>query len=120
MVSEASRHELYNRAQDAFGPDAANTLMTLLPSSPPATEASLLALRDELREFRSEVRARFESIDNRFESIDHRFESIDNRFESIDYRFDSLNGRIDKVWIGIVTGQAAVVAAFITLIARLW
>ena len=92
-VSEHSRHELYQRLEQALGDVAAATLMEYLPPvgwADVATKGDLAALEQRLE-------LRFDRIDDRFSRIDDRFAQIDDRFVQIDDRvndgFSSVNGR---------------------------
>jgi hypothetical protein len=121
VLDERARHELFLRLAAALGPEAAETLMEMLPPvgwADVATKRDLDALEDrmnlrfELLDQRFEMvdqrfemvdqrfealEQRFAAIDQRFEAIDQRFEAIDQRFEAIDQRFDAIDQRFDAV-----------------------
>jgi hypothetical protein len=100
-VDERRRLALHDAAKHALGPEAAVTLMEMLPPNgwgELATKADLAAGLDQLE---ARIDARFEVFEHRFavfeqwfEGFEHRFEGFEHRFEGFEHRFDSLEHRL--------------------------
>ncbi len=99
-IDERARHELYRGAEELFGTERADTLMSLLP---PVGWADV-ATKDDLRQLEDRIDARmdarFARVDARFANVDVQFANLelrmDTRFAQVDAKFFELEGRLDR------------------------
>jgi hypothetical protein len=96
-LDERARHELFLRLEQALGPEAAETLMELLP---PVGWADVATKRD--------LDALEERMNLRFELMEHRFEMVDQRFEALEHKLlAAFRGEL----LSAVTAQSNVISA---------
>jgi hypothetical protein len=68
VLDERARHELFLRLEQALGPEAAETLMEMMP---PVGWADVATKRD-LDALEERMNLRFELVDQRFEALEHK------------------------------------------------
>jgi hypothetical protein len=79
VLDERSRHQLYLLLEEVLGPEAATTLMELLP---PVGWADV-ALKRDLDALEHRLDLRFDAIDQRFEALEER---VDLRSEALEHK----------------------------------
>ena len=96
-ISEESRHQLYQRLEEALGHDEATVLMEHLP---PVGWADVATRRD-LDALEDRIGLRFANVDQRLDGIDRRFEHIESSIRQL--------GSDLRVWM---LGVMAMIVAF--------
>lgn len=103
-ISEESRHQLYQRLEEALGHDEATVLMEHLP---PVGWADVATRRD-LDALEDRIGLRFANVDQRLDGIDRRLDGFDRRFEHIETSIRQLGSDL-RVWM---LGVMAMIVAF--------
>ena len=108
-ITEETRHHLYQRLEQALGPEEAHTLMQHLP---PVGWADV-ATKHDLDHLAREMKLRFEAVDRRFDVMDQRFNAIDQRFDAMERRFDATGAQFDdRLTAGLAQLEARLLTAF--------
>ena len=112
MPSEAARLDLYNGLSELLGPERAETLMASLPNFGPngvATSADIGVLQ-----------ARMEGLGARMDALESglgaRLDGLETRMTSIESAVVALGLRLDKMFLAMLAGLFAIVAALVGVI----
>jgi hypothetical protein len=104
-ISEESRHHLYQRLEEALGPEEATVLMEHLP---PVGWADVATKRDlDVLEVR---------MDERFDRVDERFTDIDRRLDGMDRRLEALPREFRSLLYALMSFMAVMVGAMVAAI----
>jgi hypothetical protein len=105
VPSEAARLDLYNGLNELLGPERAETLMASLPNFGPngvATSADFGVLQ-----------ARMDSLET---GLGARMDRLETRMTSIESAVVALGLRFDKMFLAMLAGLFAIVAALVGVI----
>jgi hypothetical protein len=111
-ISEKERRELFNRLEEALGPEGAGTLMDMLP---PAGWADV-ATKHDLAALEQRLGQRIDGLEQRF---DDRFGGLDQRVDGLDQVFVTkaeLHAQTRTFITWTLTSQATLVAVVALLV----
>jgi hypothetical protein len=120
-ISEALRHQMYQRLVDTFGPEVGDALMEHLPPTGWADVATKrdvdmvrIELRGEMAELRSDLRSEIAELSGRIDRLEGKFDRLDGRFDRLVGTFDMRVGELHR---GMASQTRAVIVAMFGMMA---
>jgi hypothetical protein len=127
VPSESARLDLYNGLSELLGPERAETLMASLPNFGPngvATSADFGVLQARMDGLETGLGARMDALESglgaRMDALEFglgaRMDGLETRMTSIESAVVALGLRLDKMFLAMVAGLFAIVAAMVGVI----
>lgn len=123
-TTEQARHDLIEVLRTVIGPEPTGTLMEYLPPTGWADVATTRDLASMERATKRDLALMSQATDARFEALTKDLasmqENIDLRFEAMDARFEArIHSSLRKQTVTLLTANAAMMSAFVAVIASL-